>query len=199
MKITAISQQEKLKGRYSIFVDEKYAFSLSDMALLDSKLYVGQELTKDEVGKFKELSKEDKIYGQVLRYSALRPRSRWELEFYMQRKDVPAPLQAQILNKLSDLGFVDDKKFAVSWVQNRHVLKPTSRRRLVLELRQKRVPDEIIQEVLAEDETDEQETLRDLIARKRKQSKYQDNTKLMQYLARQGFSYDDIKSALTDE
>jgi SOS response regulatory protein OraA/RecX len=35
-----------------------------------------------------------------------------------------------------------------------------------------------------------------VIERKRRQTKYQDDTKLMQYLARQGFGYDDIKSAL---
>lgn len=198
MKITAITQQEKLKSRYSIFVDEKYAFSLSDTALLDSKLVPGQELTKDEVGKWKEHSKEDKIYGQVLRYTALRPRSAWELEFYMQRKDVPAPLQEQILNKLSNLGFVDDYKFAEIWVRNRRLLKSSSRRRLSLELRQKHISDEIIGQVLAEDETDEQAMLRDLIERKRKQVKYQDDTKLMQYLSRQGFSYGDIKQSLEE-
>jgi regulatory protein len=199
MKITSISQQEKLKNRYSIYVDEKYAFSLSDTALLESKLYTGLELTKDEVGKYKELSKEDKIYGLILRYSALRPRSQWELEFYMKRKDVPAPLQTQILNKLSDYGFVDDRKFAEAWVQNRRLLKSTSRRRLQLELRTKHVADEIIQEVLAEDKTDDRTALLELVERKRKQTKYQDKTKLMQYLARQGFSYDDIKSVLTEE
>jgi len=199
MKITAITQQEKLKSRYSIYVDGKYAFSLSDTALLDSKLVVGQELTKDEVGKFKELSKEDKLYGQILRYTALRLRSRWELEVYMQRKDIPLPLQQQLLNKLSNLGILDDYKFAESWVRNRRLLKSSSRRRLSLELRQKHIPDEIIQQVLAEDETDEQAMLRELIARKRKQVKYQDDTKLMQYLARQGFSYNDIKFVLNEE
>ena len=199
MKITAITQQEKLKSRYSVFVDEKYAFSLSDTALLESKLYTGKELTKDEVGKYKELSKEDKLYSLVLRYTALRPHSSWELEFYMKRKDVPLPLQSQILNKLCDLGFVDDLAFARAWVQSRRLLKPISMRRLTLELRQKHVQDEIIQEVLSEDETDERSVLRELIERKRKQTKYQDNTKLMQYLSRQGFSYDDIKSALHQE
>lgn len=198
MRITAISQQEKLKSRYSVFVDDKYAFSLSDTALLDSKLVTGQELTKEEVGKWKEFSKEDKIYGLVLRYTALRPRSRWELEFYMQRKDMPPPLQQQILNKLSKLGLIDDYAFAESWVRNRRLLKSTSRRHLSLELRQKHISDEIISQVLAEDETDDRAALRELIERKRKQTRYQDDTKLMQYLARQGFGYDDIKTTISE-
>ena len=42
----------------------------------------------------------------------------------------------------------------------------------------------------------ELEVLKELIERKRKQTKYKDDLKLMQYLTRQGFSYDHIKTAL---
>lgn len=187
-----------MKGRYSIYVEGEYAFSLSDTALLDSRLVVGQELTKEDIGKYKELSNGDKLYNQVLRYAALRPRSRWELETYLQRKHSPAPLQEKILNKLSMLGYLNDTNFARSWVQSRRLLKPISLRRLRLELRQKHVADEIVDQVLAEEEVDERAALRELIERKQKQTKYQDRTKLMQYLARQGFNYGDIKDMLND-
>jgi regulatory protein len=197
MQITAITQQEKLKGRYSVFVDGAYAFSLSDTALLESRLVPGQELTKDEVAKYKQLSKEDKLYGNLLRYVAIRPRSRWEIEMYFKRKEAPPPLQKQLLQKLEDLGLLNDKTFAEAWVQNRRVMKATSKRRLQLELRQKHIEDDIIQEVLAEDEVDERAVLEELVERKRKQTKYQDPQKLMQYLARQGFSYDDIKAVIS--
>lgn len=50
---------------------------------------------------------------------------------------------------------------------------------------------------LAEDETDERQVLRELIAKKRKTSRYQDD-QLIAYLARQGFAYDDIKAAISD-
>lgn len=198
MKITAIKQQEKLKGRYSIFVDEKYAFSLSDTALLDSKLFVGQELNEQELKEYKELSADDKIYGLVLRYLAIRPRSQWEIETYLQRKHSSPPLQEKLLNKLSNSGLVNDESFTRAWVDNRRLLKPVSKRRLQLELKQKHVSNEIIEQVLAEDETDERTVLRELIVRKRKQTKYQDTEKLMAYLARQGFHYGDIKDVLDE-
>jgi len=198
MRITAIKQQEKLKGRYSIFVDEKYAFSLSDTALLDTKLFVGQDLSEKELKEYKELSADDKIYGLVLRYLAIRPRSKWEIETYLARKHSPPPLQEKILNKLSINGLIDDEAFARAWVDNRRLLKPISKRRLQLELKQKHVSNEIIGQVLAEDETDERSILKELVIRKRKQSKYQDNDKLMAYLSRQGFGYGDIKDTLTE-
>lgn len=196
MKVTKITQQVKRPDRYSIFVEGKYSFSLSESALLQSKLVSGQELSKEQVDEYKKLSADDKVYNQALRYAAMRQRSMWEMESYLQRKKAAPPLQESILNKLSDIGLLSDEQFARAWVANRRLLKPTSLRRLKQELRAKRVSDEVIEQVLAEDETDELDTLRELVEKKRKQAKYHDTQKLMQYLARQGYNYDDIKSVL---
>lgn len=199
MKITAIRQQERLKGRYSVFVDEKYAFSLSADALLEEKLVNGQEIDGAQLKAYKKLSADDKAYNLALAYVARRLRSHWELTDYFRRKGYDEALREQLMARLMQLGWVDDKKFAEAWVRNRRLLKPVSRRRLMAELRQKRIADDIASEVLAEDEADEQSVLRELIGRKRKQTRYQDPQKLMAYLARQGFSYDDIKAALSEE
>ncbi|MGC1177165.1 MAG: RecX family transcriptional regulator [Candidatus Saccharimonadales bacterium] len=196
MKLTSIKQQVKRAGRYSIFVEGKYAFSLSEIALLESKLVGGQELSKEQVAEFKKLSNDDKLYNRALNYVALRPRSAWEIETYLERKDASPPLVQQILNKLSIINLIDDEKLAKAFVHDRHLLRPTSRRKITAELRKKRIADDIIQKVIGTDQQDEQAALRDVIERKRRQTKYQDDLKLMQYLARQGFNYDDIKSAL---
>ena len=194
MKITAIRQQEKLKDRYSVFVDGAYAFSVSEKLLLDSKLASGQELDAAQLQDWKQQSADDKLYGRALRYAAMRLRSEWELRFYLQRKGASPALADSILNKLSKLDFVNDKKFAEAWIANRRLLCPTSKRKLQQELRAKRVAGDIIEQALAEDGTDERTALRDLIAKKR--ARYPDDLKLMQYLSRQGFGYDDIKAAL---
>jgi len=198
MKITSIKQQVKRADRYSVFVDGKYSFSLSEGALLESKLASGQELDKEQVKEFKKLSADDKLYTRALRYVAMRPRTKWEIEQYLNRKEASPALIDQILNKLSIIGLIDDAKLAQAFVNDRRLLRPTSRRKLVLELRKKHVADDIIQRVTAGEADEEQAALVAVIERKRRQAKYQDDLKLMQYLARQGFSYDDIKVALQD-
>ncbi len=92
MKITSIKQQVKRTDRYSIFVDEKYTFSLSEAALLESKLVNGQELSEEQVGKYKQLSADDKLYNLTLRYVAMRPRTNWEIKTYLERKKASPPL-----------------------------------------------------------------------------------------------------------
>lgn len=196
MKITAIKAQVKREGRYSIFVDDKYAFSLSAEGLLDAHLVTGQELSQVDVTDYKRLSQEDKAYNLALAYVARRMRSEGELHDYFRRKQYAPELAEQLLIKLRRLRFVDDAEFARRWVENRRRLKATSTKKLRLELREKKVNSEVIQTVLAEDETDEHQLLRDLVEKKRRISRYQDDQKLMMYLARQGFTYDDIKAAL---
>lgn len=198
MKITVIRPQSRTPGRYSIFIDEKYTFSLSDGALLDSKLVVGQELTKEEIEHWKQISADDKILGRALQYAMIRPRSNWEMEQYLKRKKASPALTNSILNKLSIMNLVDDSSFARSWVTNRRLLRPTSKRKLQQELRAKHVSDDVIELTLQEDKTDEMEILKQIIFKKRTQTKYKtDDLKLMQYLARQGFNYSDIKAVLS--
>ncbi len=199
VKITNIKQQVKRADRYSIYVDGKYLFSFSEAELLNVGLKIGQEFSQSELDTLKGKAVLDKGYDRALNLIMRRPRSEWELRDYLKRNDYAENYIQEILNKLSKRGYVDDADFARRWVENRRLLKATSKRRLTQELRQKRVSDEDIQSALEADETDEQQVLRELIERKRKQSKYQDDQKLMQYLIRQGFRYGDIKTILNEE
>lgn len=197
MKITAIKQQVKRPDRYSVFVDGKYAFGVSETALLELRLVSGQEIDAQRLTELKEASGADKAYGNALRYVAIRPRSEWEMQTYLRRKEVDEPVTEDIIRRLQAVGLLDDLAFARAWVANRRLLKSSSVRRLRLELQQKHIAEGITNQVLAEDPTDERDALRDLVAKKR--GRYPDQTKLMQYLARQGFRYDDIKAVLTEE
>lgn len=197
MKITAIKQQAKRTDRYSIFVDDAYSFSLSESGLIASGLASGRELTPAELKQLKKDAGLDKAYYNSLRYVAMRPRSEWEMQMYLKRKEADKATTDEVIRRLCDLNMLSDLDFARSWIATRRLLKSTSKRRLRLELMQKHVPDEIIQQALGEDETDERQALRDLVAKK--QRRYPDKQKFMRYLAGQGFSYDDIKSVLTEE
>lgn len=197
MKITSIQQQVRQKDRYSVFVDGAYSFSLSETSLLESKLVSGQQIDAAQLKSFKQLSLDDKAFGNALRYVVRRPRSVWEVRNYLRRRQAAESVAEKIINRLTQAGLLNDEVFARLWVDNRRVLKPTSRRKLVLELKQKHVPEEVIASILASDKetTDERSVLRELVERKR--HRYQDKQKFMMYLSRQGYGYDDIRSVLS--
>lgn len=197
MKITAITTQVKRAGRYSIYIDGKFSFGLGGNDVLTLGLHAGQEITEAELAEFKQQSDFGKIYDKTLNLLSFRPRSEWELKDYLKRKNQSPTTIEKLLNTLSNLGYVDDKKFATAWVENRRLLKPISSLKLRAELKHKRIANNVIDEVLKADTTDEKTVLKELIERKSR--RYPDQQKLMAYLARQGFRYDDIKQALKAE
>lgn len=198
MKITDIKQQIRRQGRYSIYIDSKYGFSLSENELLANNIRIGNEYTKDGFEKLQKTALLDKAYMQILNLLARRPRSRWELEQYLKQKYHDVSVITETLKHAEEKGHINDMRFAESWVNNRRLLKSISKRRLMQELRQKHVSDDIIRHVLVEDEIDENAVIRNMVEKKRQQIRYQDDTKLIQYLLRQGFSYGDIKLVLSD-
>ena len=199
MKITAIKQQVKKANRYSFYVDGKYSFSLSENDFVNYGLVSGQEITEQDLSKYKQASDDGKWLDRTLNLLSYRPRSEWEIRSYLKRKDCPEQIVDRTLNKLSVNKYLDDEQFAKRWVENRRLLKPVSRRKLSQELRAKRISSEILDRVLSDDKeiTDEKSVLRELVAKK--SNRYPDRVKFMQYLARQGFGYEDIKAVLNEE
>lgn len=197
MKITAIKAQVKNPERVSLYVDEKYAFSLNYSQLLDQKLRVGLQVDEVRLAELKRASDFGKAYERALIFVLIRPRSVRELHDYCRRKKLEPADCAAIIQKLTARGYIDDRAFARAWVQSRALTKKISRRKLQLELRQKGVASDVIEQVIATSSFNEQTSLSELVAKKRKLARYKnDDQKLMQYLARQGFGFDDIKNAL---
>lgn len=104
-------------------------------------------------------------------------------------------LSREIVQRLISKGYVDDRKFAEFWVENRFVKKGVSRRRLEQELVKKGIDKSIVVEVLSGSERSDEAEIRKMIVKKR--GKY-DDEKLVAYLCRQGFSYDLVKRLLEE-
>jgi regulatory protein len=198
MTITDIKQQVKRQDRYSVYLDKKYSFSLSENELLAQGLRVGQEFDNVEFNKIKDIANEDKAYTRALDLLSRRPRTVWEMQQYLKSKSYQKELIDKIVGRLVEKSYLSDMKFAESWVSSRRALKRTSKRKIKLELKQKHVSDSIINEVVSNDETIETEVIKQIIEAKRTQSRYSDQQKLVSYLARQGFNYSDIKTAIED-
>jgi len=219
--VSKITQQVKRQDRYSVYVNGAYSFSLHEHQLAGSKLRNGVVLTKDELENFANESQFGKAYERALNYVMIRPRSEKEIKEYLTRTFLyPKPkvftdksgqrhIKPQIVDKeqtrhminrvverLQEKGYINDESFARAWVQSRQLTKKTSIRKLQQELQHKGVGSEIIATVLQKQNENELQNLRDLIKNKKRLPKYQDKVKLMQYLARQGFRYDDIKENL---
>jgi len=196
VKITRLQPQAKRPDRVSVFIDDKYAFSLTRDQVAELELKLGQEVDPIRIRQFLADSVFGKLRDQTYRWLAIRLRSRWEIETYLARKTEDEKLRQRLLTLLDGQGYVDDAKFAAAWVRHRNLIKPMSQYRLKQELLQKRLPMEIIEEALSEQPQDDIAAIRSLVAKRG--HRYPDRQKLMAFLARQGFKYADIKTALSE-
>lgn len=213
MKITAITSQQKDKNRVNIMVDGVYRFSLDVFQYADLGIRVGKEYSDEELTALETESQFGKLYARTLEYCLMRPHSGKEVKDYLYRKTratkvrhrktgeirdkpgVSRELTTRVYDRLVDKGYIDDEKFARYWVENRNMTKGASRRKLQAELQSKGVERSVIDMYMEQTERTDGDELAKIIAKKKK--RYPDEQKFMHYLARQGFSYDDIKTALS--
>ena len=146
----------------------------------------------------------EKFLNKSLRFLSFRPRSEKEVRDNLEKKKVSESVIELIVHKLKEQKFLDDKAFTNWWIEQRTLIKLRPKRIIKLELRQKGIDDELINELLDKiDETVPDVTLAKRIVEK-KISKYKDlepfekRNKLGRFLASKGFNYDTIKDALKD-
>jgi regulatory protein len=206
-RITALKVQLRDKDRVNVFVDGKYSFSLDITQVAELGIKTGAEYTVEELAELENESQFGKLYTRSLEYVLIRPRSQRELRDYLYRKTrdtrtkmgtikkgVSPELTERVFNRLLEKGYLDDEKFARFWVENRNTRKGTSLRKLQSELMAKGVERSIIEHALQDTDRSDTDELQKIILKKA--SRYSDEQKLMAYLVRQGFSYDDVKQAI---
>lgn len=216
-RVTDIKEAVRDRNRVNIYIDDKFFCSLDISQVVDLHVKIGREYTAEELEELKRASDFGKFYARALEYVLMRPHSTKEIRDYLKRKTLDRKIRVKnrktgeystqlkkgydaslvplVLNRLDERGYLNDRRFAELWVENRNVSKGTSTKKLRIELQQKGIDASIIDEVLSESGRDEKAELRKIIARKA--SKYPDQQKLLQYLLRQGFNYSDISEELS--
>ncbi|MGH3717507.1 MAG: regulatory protein RecX [Pseudonocardiaceae bacterium] len=131
--------------------------------------------------------------GICLRLLTGRSRSRAELAEALRGRGIPEEVSAPVLDRLTEVGLVDDAAFAESAVHSGHHHRGLGRRALSTELRRRGVPDKIVREVVATVRPEDEELrARELVRRKLRTCTVRDVTtlarKLGGMLARKGYS-----------
>ena len=130
---------------------------------------------------------DERDYGYVEMFRKLEP-------------NYPEEICFEVVNNLSELGLIDDRRYARKCAEYFMVTKMRGKYRAREEMRRRGIPNELIDEALSEFEDGTDERLRELIAKKyaRKFAEENGKTKVKAALARQGFSFDDINNALRE-
>ncbi|MFF1833112.1 recombination regulator RecX [Streptomyces sp. NPDC058231] len=112
------------------------------------------------------------------------PRTRKQLADALRKREIPDEAAEEVLSRFEDVGLIDDAAFADAWVESRHHGRGLARRALVRELRTKGVDSAVIDEAVGQLDTEqEEETARELVARKLRSTRGLDRDKRLRRLA----------------
>ncbi len=191
-EITALRVGRGRGKRVNVFLDSRFAFSLESETVAREDLRVGQELSP---GRVEELTRTDQ-YNRCLNaaYNCLsyRARSEYEVRERLRRRGFAPDCIESVLAKLREQNLIDDAAFARFWKESREAFSPRSHRLTRMELRQKGVPGNIIEQVV-EGVDDEDNAYRAALSKTRRwpRSDYREfRRRLGGYLRRRGFDYE---------
>lgn len=117
--ITKISQQKRSSGRFNIFLDDKYAFSISEDAYVKFHIHKGKELSAEEIDTIKEADNVQRAYLLAIHYLSYRMRTESEMRTQLRKKEIVDDVIEQVIQRLYDEKLLDDNIFAKTFVQDR--------------------------------------------------------------------------------
>jgi regulatory protein len=167
-KVTAIRAGRGRAKRVNVFLDGQFAFSLNA-----------------------EVAVKENLQLAAARYLSYRPRSESELRERLSQRGFGKDTVESVIARLRKQGLVDDAAFAKFWKDHRQYFNPRSRWLTSLELGQKGVAREIIDQAI-EAVDDEDTAYRAALSKARALSRcdYKDfRRRLGGYLQRRGFNY----------
>jgi regulatory protein len=199
-KITKIQVQVKNKNRCSIFLDDKFAFGVYLKTLDVYELSSGTVLSEDKVNEILDYDGNLYCFNQGLKLLSFSSKSEKMLRDKLIEKEFTKDQVSYALEKLKELGYVDDYYFAENFIENRK--KRYGAQRLKNELYHRGISREIADQVLSEN-TDESEEIATAIKNSRsKWERYKEDPKgyekMCNFLYRRGYKYDLIKKVIDE-
>lgn len=144
---------------------------------------------------------EQGAYLQLAQLCARSEHCQHDLLEKMRRWEMSDEAQARVMQRLVSERYVDDERYARAFVRDKIRYNKWGRRKVEQALWQKRIDEDIRQQVL--DEVDDEEylcVLRPLLKQKRRSTKaesdYELNQKLVRFALGRGYTYDIIRQCL---
>lgn len=193
-KIEAVTKQ-----KFKVYIDEKEAFVLYKGELSRYHIAEGQEI---------EEALFDKLYKEVVQKRArlralhllnVMGRTESQLREKLRQGGYSEKITEDAIAYVKSFGYIDDAAYAKNFIDSRKERK--SRKELYALLKQKGVPSEIIEEAFEEcyERDAAKEAITKLLEKKHydpEKAEWKETQKIMAYLTRKGFGYDDIKQVI---
>jgi regulatory protein len=198
MRILSIEKARR-GAKFTVTFDDGTELVLSREVITDYGLRRNDEMAGEAVARLKDAQLYRDAYfaaGRLLNY---RLRTRIELEQRLRKKGYPQEVVERVIGKLTQIGLIDDSRFAEAFVATKIASKPVGRRELQRGLREKGVGKEDAEKAISVVRDDDTQLRLALAAAEtklrtlRRFDSGKQRDKLTAFLARRGFDWDIIR------
>lgn len=143
----------------------------------------------------------EKARSHLLNRLTRGPRSRFQLEQSLEKREVPQEISQEILDRFTEVGLIDDAAFAKAFAHDRRATRGLSKSALKRELSKLGVAPQLVQDALEDIESDhELELAIQLVAKRWNSVKSLDRQarqrRLFGFLGRRGFGGNIVSAAI---
>ena len=199
--VTALSPVKRRSGWIEIQLDGASCILLPDQDIARLGLTIGSTIKETDLASLQSTAELAEAMRVGLRYLSVRPRSCREIELRLLREKLMQETIERTVDRLTTLGYLDDRNFAEAFARDRIRLRPCGVRRMKADLLSRGVSprdaDDGIESAMMELDVNEHELLQRVASARA--SKLDDLDKgvarrrLFGYLSRRGFSSENIQ------
>ncbi len=194
-EITAITPQKHDKTRCNIELDGRFCCGMQLETVMINRLKCGMSVTEHELARMQLQSERAQALDRALTHLTHSMKTQREMERFLKGKGYLDETVCAVLERLSELGFLNDEEYAGRYAAAAG--KSKGKRLIAHELKRRGVDEEEIAQAV--DEMPGQEEAARALAEKYLRGKERDVKTLQKayaYLLRRGFEADIVRSAL---
>ncbi|MBE5762708.1 MAG: regulatory protein RecX [Clostridiales bacterium] len=194
-KITKVEPQKRNPERCNLYLDGEFVCAMSMLVVVQNQLLPGKEITQEKLLDMVFKSEKENAFNYAVDYICKYVPSQKQMTHKLYDKKYTKRVVDYVIEKCKSYGYIDDEKYAQSYVFQNRKLK--GKIKLKQELMLKGINQKIIDEVL-QDYDEEDGCL--ILARKKALNKDLDDPKvyaqLVRFLQYRGYDWEQIKSAI---
>jgi len=200
MKITKIETQKRRQDRVNIYIDDRFAFGLTDTLRYKYDLFKDKEVSQEFIDDVLNAEEQNKVIEYTLKFLSYRERSQKEVYDRLKIRGYDEDKINNAINYCLDKNYINDTRFAETFIQEKTEINKLGSYRIKQELSIKGISREIIEEVLEPDYEQELEMATELALKKvssyKNDNRYAQYRKLGGYLQRRGYNFDIVREVL---
>lgn len=199
-EVTRVESLLKHPGKYDIYLNGQFAYTVHEDTLIAMKLLKGTKLDHADLARLEQEERVNEAFNRAIRWIGRRPYASQEIERKLLQAGWEEETATAVVEKLKQQQLIDDRSFAEQWTDNRIRVQRKGRHLVRHELMQKGVAKADIEAVVnAIDPDAELESALHLGQKKWRQTSGDVRSrkqKTTAYLMRRGFPSDIVREVI---